>query len=564
MRLALAQINPTIGDVAGNTALVLDAMEAARRQRADVVLLPEMALLGYPPRDLLLRDGVIEACEGSVRDIAAQTPDLLVVVGHPSRIKNANGHKDAANSASILREGRILTTYHKQLLPGYDVFDEDRYFEPGSQSCVLEHRGRRLGILICEDIWRARDVEGGSHLASHFANEPVAAAAAAGAEILLVLSASPFVMGKGERHLEQARHVARRHRITVALCNQTGANDDLIFDGRSLIVGPGGELLAMLPSFQPALEVIEMNPSLRLPTFEPRAMEPMREIFEALRMGIRDYVHKTGHERAFIGMSGGVDSALTTTLAAAALGAQNLTAVLMPSRYTASMSNVDARALAANLGISDVRSVAIESMHAAFSKALADSLPASCGGVVEENIQSRIRGVILMAMSNAEPRSLVLATGNKSELAAGYTTLYGDMCGALAPLGDLLKTQVYELARWINEHHRECDFARPPIPDSSIVKIPTAELRPNQTDQDTLPPYDVLDEIIRRYIDHEEDVEAIIRATGFDSNLVRMWARRIDQNEYKRKQAAIILKVSPRSFGPGRPMPAAMKWDSIG
>jgi len=562
MRIALAQINPTIGDVAGNLALVARALERAHADAADVVLFPEMALLGYPPRDLLLRDGMVEACEASAARAAEACGGMLVVIGHPRRAPRSGSTKDACNSASILRDGKVIAVYDKQLLPGYDVFDEDRWFEPGTRTCIVEHSGRRIGILICEDIWRARDVEGGAHLASHFENDPVANAVRAGAEILLVLSASPFVMGKGARHLEQARMIARSHRVTVALCNQVGANDDLVFDGRSLLIHPDGTVAATLPSFEEAVEVVDIStkPHIDASADQHGTIEPMRESFAALVLGIRDYVRKTGHDRVIVGLSGGIDSALTATLATRALGAEHVIGVLMPSRYSSRGSVQDAEELARNLTIRELHTVPIESVHSAFQSDLAAPLGATCGGVVDENVQARIRGVVLMAISNAQPRSLVLATGNKSELAMGYTTLYGDMCGALSPLGDLLKTQVYELARWINANHNVCGFARPPIPESSISKPPSAELRPDQTDQDTLPPYELLDEIIRRYVDHEEDADSIMRDARLDADLVRRATRQIDQSEYKRKQAAIILKISPRAFGPGRPMPAAMRW----
>jgi NAD+ synthetase len=558
MRIALGQINPIVGDISGNLKLALDALRIARESAADMVLFPEMALLGYPPRDLLFRDGVVEACEKAVAELARAAGDMLVVIGHPRRHGAPGRAKDACNSASLLRAGSIIATYDKQLLPGYDVFDEDRWFEPGVQSCIVEHSGRRIGVLICEDIWRALDVEGGAHLASRFADDPVARALKGGAEILCVLSASPFVVGKGARHVEQVRAIAKKHRVTVALCNQVGANDDLVFDGRSFVVQPDGTLAARLPSFSEAVETIDLERT-SAPASAMRDDHPTAEIFAALRLGIQDYVRKTGHDDVWIGLSGGIDSAVTAALAVAALGPARVAGVLMPSRHTSRASIDDATALARNLAIERLETIPIENAHRALAESLQSALREAARGIVDENVQARIRGVLLMAMSNARPRSLVLATGNKSELAMGYTTLYGDMCGALSPLGDLLKTQVYELARWINANAASCGLAKPPIPQSSIDKAPTAELRPNQTDQDALPPYAILDEIIRRSVDHEEDVETIIRATGFDDSLVRRTARQIDQSEYKRKQAAIILKVSPRAFGPGRPMPAAMR-----
>lgn len=561
MRIAIAQINPTIGDVAGNLALAMEAVARSRAQGAEAVILPEMTLLGYPPRDLLLRDGVVEACEAAVAGAAAMCGHgLLVVLGHPRRPPRSTGAKDACNSASLLRDGRVIAVYDKQLLPGYDVFDEDRWFEPGREACIVDHAGRKIGILICEDIWRARDVEGGAHLASRFEDDPVTSAVRAGAEVLLVLSASPFVTGKGARHLEQVRNIARTHHVAVVLCNQVGGNDDLVFDGRSIAISREGDVIALLPSFAEGLEIVDIGgaQSAAAATGGIATQESMSEVFHALSLGIRDYVRKTGHDRVIIGLSGGIDSALTAALAARAMGPENVTCVLLPSRFSSAGAVEDALALAGAIGIEDVHTIPIESVHAAFETTLDAALGPARAGVVDENVQARVRGTLLMALSNAQPRTLLLATGNKSELAMGYTTLYGDMCGGLSPLGDLLKTQVYELSRWINAHHHECGFGKPPIPDASIAKPPSAELRPNQTDQDTLPPYEKLDEIIRRYVDHEEDAESIIAATGFDAKLVRSVARQIDSSEYKRKQAAIILKVNPRTFGPGRPMPAAM------
>lgn len=645
MRLALAQINPTVGDVEGNARLVREAAERAAATGADAVLCPEMVLLGYPPRDLLWRDGAVEACERAVRDLAAASIETAIIVGHPRRVSGAR--RDAANSASVLRGGRVVATYDKQLLPGYDVFDEDRYFEPGRTPRVVDIADRRAGILICEDIWQARDVEGGQHLVPAALHDPVREAVEAGAQLLLILSASPFVAGKGERHISHLRNIARTFRVPVAMVNQVGANDDLIFDGRSIVVGADGEVQAAARAFESDFVVLEVgggaarrqpsavsrqpsggdarhetsdagNPEpgtrnshalhssdpssqschaariTQPPVFAP-PISTEHELFAALVLGIRDYFRKTGATTALIGLSGGIDSALTAVLASAALGPGNIRGVMMPSRYSSPGSIEDSVDLAKRLRLGRLVEIPIESAHAALEIMLEGGESSAISrqrsgesighqasgtgtteyvspqssvlaprslipGIVGENIQARVRGVILMALSNAMPGAMVLATGNKSELATGYCTLYGDMCGALAVLGDVYKTQVWALSRWINANHAACGFDSPPIPQSSIDKPPSAELKPDQTDQDTLPPYPVLDEIIRRWVDHEEDEEAIIAATGFPPDLVRRWTGVIDRNEYKRRQAAIVLKVSPRTFGPGRPMPVAMRW----
>jgi len=556
MRLALAQINPTVGDVPGNEALAREAIERARAAGADIVILPELCLLGYPPRDLLFREGVIEACESAAERLACETKDHIALIGHPRR-SAPGSRKSAHNSVTIARDGRVIGVYDKRLLPGYDVFDEDRYFEPGTRPFTFEHAGARIGVLVCEDLWRAHDVAGGARLVPSIADDPVAQAESLGCSLLLVPSASPFVIGKGARHAAHLSALARKHRVTIALVNQVGANDDLIFDGRSMIVAPESGVIAAAKPFEPDLLVIDLDDR------PPRGNvsidgDAMAELWRALVLGVRDYVRNTGHRGAIVGLSGGIDSALTAAIAAAAIGAANVHGVLMPSRYSSPGSITDAENLARSLKLGRVETVSIESVHAAFESLLAKPLGERARGLTDENVQARVRGVILMAASNATG-ALVLATGNKSEMATGYTTLYGDMCGALALLGDVYKTQVWDLARWINANHRAAGFDAPPIPQSSIDKVPSAELRPNQTDQDTLPPYPVLDEIIRRFVDFEQTPERIARETTFDRAMVERWCRVIDRNEYKRKQAAIVLKVSPRAFGPGRPMPAAMK-----
>jgi NAD+ synthase/NAD+ synthase (glutamine-hydrolysing) len=567
MRIALAQLNPTVGDVAGNARLVLDAMREAEQAEADLFIASEMLLIGYPPRDLLLREGVVEASEQAVRAIAkARRGAMTVLVGHPRRV--SGGVRPLANSVSACRGGRIVAVYDKRLLPGYDVFDEDRYFEPGDKPCVIEVAGRRVGLLICEDLWRADDVTA----ECRYRAEPAAETAALGADLLVSLNASPFVAGKFQRHLDQLQSIATTFRRPIVSVNQVGGNDDLVFDGRSVIVDAMGEVAIALPAWREHVAVVEWDESAgafvavsgenRASVDSIRAMtHPMAELWGALTLGVRDYVRKTGHREVIIGLSGGIDSALTATIAAAALGPERVIGVAMPSIYSSPASQEDAQAVARNLGIARFETRPIIALHEAARQSI--SAPGAAGpSLTDENVQSRLRGLMLMAMAN-ERGGLVLATGNKSELATGYCTLYGDMCGAVAVLGDVLKSRVYELARWINANHAAFGFDSPPIPERSITRAPSAELRPNQTDQDTLPPYDLLDEIITRRVELEQSGETIEGEMGLDAALIRRVLRMIDAAQFKRDQAALILKVSGRSFGRGRPMPMAMRETAV-
>lgn len=563
MRIALAQLNPTVGDVAGNTALVLDAIEQARRDRADVLVTSELALIGYMPRDLLLREGVVEACEEAVRQIASHAVDLHVIVGHPRRAP-ASGSRPFRNSASICHNGEIIAVYDKQLLPGYDVFDEDRYFEPGGRSLVLPINGRRVGVLICEDLWRAKDV----NARRQYPVEPVAECMAQGCDVIISPNASPFVSGKWQKHIQQMREIALDYHVPVIAVNQVGANDDLIFDGRSVVVDRNGSIAAVLPGFESAVQTVDLDAhdAHGLQTvgaadqIVSQWIQPEREIFHALVLGVRDYVRKTGNKQALIGLSGGIDSALVAVIASAAIGAKNVHGVMMPSIYSSVGSIEDALELSRRLGLASCREIPIQTIHEAMRRTVQPALGSKCAGVADENIQARLRGVILMALSNDMPGTLVLSTSNKSEIATGYSTLYGDMCGAVAVLGDLLKTRIYALARWINTNSAACGLAaRPPIPENSLTKPPSAELRPNQTDQDTLPPYEILDQVVGRYIEREESEQTITAETGIDPTLVRQTLQMIDRAQYKRDQAPVILKVTYRAFGRGRPMPIVMK-----
>jgi len=563
MRIALAQLNPVVGDIKGNLRLVMDAIDQARAGGAEFVVFSELVLVGYPPRDLILREGVVEACEEAVRQAAAHAGDMAIVLGHPRRSQGTP--RPAANSASMSEHGRVVKTYDKRLLPGYDVFDEDRYFEPGSEPGVVQLAGKRVGILICEDLWRAGDV----NFIRRYKIDPVAELAERRCELVVVPNASPFVVGKWDKHLAQLREAARTLGCPLISVNQVGGNDDLIFDGHSIAMDATGEVRAALPGWTQAVHVVEFagdegngsrGAAHAITLDQPDALE---ELYHALVLGIRDYVRKTSNTSVALGLSGGIDSALVATLAAAALGSEHVTGISMPSRYSSQGAIDDAAQLAKNLGMPAMITVPIESMHVAAAEAMKGAIDGGLKNVADENTQARLRGIILMAHSNSTG-ALVLATGNKSELATGYCTLYGDMCGALAVLGDVVKTRVYALSNWINAHHTSLGFAVPPIPESSITKPPSAELRANQTDQDTLPAYEELDQIVMRLVEDGQSAETIAVETGIDPAVVHRWVRTIDQQEYKREQAALVLKVTPRAFGRGRPMPMALRNSMVG
>ncbi len=568
MRIALAQLNPTVGDVAGNLALILEAMEHAQRSGADALVTSELALTGYPPRDFLLREGVVEACERAVREITEVAGNMFVIVGHPRR--GSGGARPLCNSASVCHNGRAVAVCDKQLLPGYDVFDEDRYFEPGARSLVTEIAGQRCGIVICEDLWRAADVV----VERRYPIEPVAELAAQNCEMIIALNASPFVLGKWQKHLRQLSEIAIDTHVPVIAVNQVGANDDLIFNGRSVVVAPDGRVAHVLAGFQSDLRVMDIptkaqgspapgpDAGLDAATLEiERWSSAPREIFHSIALGIRDYCRKTGNRDVHLGLSGGVDSALVAVLASAAVGPDHVHGVMMPSKFSSPGSINDAVDVAKRLKLGSLREMPIKSLHDCMHDLLQKQVGSQSAGVTDENVQARLRGVLLMAMSNAVG-GLVLATSNKSEMAVGYSTLYGDLCGAIAPLGDLTKTRIYELARWINANHVECGVDSPPIPQNSIDKPPSAELRLNQTDQDTLPPYDLLDQIIERRIELEQSEDTIIAESGIDSAIVRRSLAMIDRPQFKRDQAPVVLKVTGRAFGPGRPMPIVMKQTS--
>ena len=560
MRIALARLDSTVGDIAGNARAIADSAAALAAGGADLVVLPELALCGYPPRDLLQRDGFVQACEDTAerlaRDLAGRgAGGVAVLVGLPMRAGAGEG-APCANAVALLRGGRVEGRYLKRLLPDYDVFDEPRHFAPGRSAFTFDCQGVRVGVLVCEDLWRAEDAAAGGH--AYGGCDPASETVAAGARVLVCPSASPFAAGKHARHGEILAAAARRVGVPVCSINASGANDDLVFDGAARIALPDGGALDGGRWGEAALQWTMGAPAGATAAGGPD--DPSVERWHAMVAGIRGYFRKTGHSRAVLGLSGGIDSALVGALAAAALGGGNVTGLLMPSRHSSEGSLVDARELCARTGIRGIE-LPVAPAHDALAAHLAPKLAAagaSLAGLADENLQSRLRGLQVMAWSNATG-ALALTTGNKSEYAVGYATLYGDMCGALAPIGDLLKTDVWAVSRWVNASHRACGFGHPPIPVSSIEKVPSAELRPDQTDQDTLPPYADLDAVVRGWVEEERGIDEIAHGAGLDRALVARWARAIDLAEFKRRQAPVILRLSPRAFGPGRRMPVVAR-----
>jgi NAD+ synthase (glutamine-hydrolysing) len=545
MKIALLQLNPTVGDLAGNRRLILDALRIATAAGADLAATPELVLVGYLPRDLLLSSGFVQRSWEAVESLARDAADLApVLVGLPEPNPSDEG-RPLFNTAVLLRGGRVEQRFRKALLPTYDVFDEDRYFEPYHGAQVLDIAGARVGISICEDIWNDRDF----WKRRRYHHDPIDELAAAGAAFVVNMSASPFTAGKHRRREEMIGSMARKHRLPIAYVNQFGGNDDLVFDGRSSVFGADGSVVARGRSFEGDVVVCDLA-SAR-PIAPAADLEPESEIWRALVLGTRDYARKCGFKSVVLGLSGGIDSALTAAIAVDALGADRVLGVLMPSPYSSRGSLDDAHALASNLGI-ETMTLPIEPLMQTFDGVLRGGLGADPPPVAMENIQARIRGNLLMALSNSRG-ALLLTTGNKSELSVGYCTLYGDMSGGLAVIADVPKTAVYRVARWRNE-----TAGRPQIPDGSITKAPSAELRPNQTDQDSLPPYDILDDILQRHVERHQP-EAEIVAAGFDADIVARVLRLVRLAEFKRKQAAPGLKVTDRAFGTGWRMPIAAR-----
>ncbi|MDR1727332.1 MAG: NAD+ synthase [Acidobacteriota bacterium] len=550
MKIALAQINTTVGDVAGNRDLVLDAMSQAGRRGADLVVFPELSLTGYPPKDLLSLHGFVEANLRALDEVASRTGGMGVVIGFVDRNRGKGG-KPFYNAAAFATEGAVRAVAHKTLLPTYDVFDEDRYFAKGAPAPPVGFKGRKIGVSICEDAWNS----GGFWPKPLYDVDPIRRQAEAGADLLVNISASPFELGKPRFRFDMLRDHAVRHRVPLVYVNLAGGNDDLVFDGNSLALGPDGRLLAQGRGCAEDLLMVEVGggalaaSAAAAPGPGFRTDGDLDDLFRALVLGVRDYARKCRFKSAVLGLSGGIDSAVVACLAAAAMGAENVTGVSMPSMYSAPESHDDARDLAANLGIK-FEVIPIRPAYEAFVAALAHPFAGRGADVTEENLQARIRGTLLMALSNKFGH-LVLSTGNKSETAAGYCTLYGDMAGGLAVISDVPKTLVYKLAAHIN---REREI----IPRNTLVRPPSAELRPDQTDQDTLPDYDTLDGIVHACVEEQLDA-AEIAARGYDRATVDKVLRMVYANEYKRRQAAPGLKVTSRAFGSGRRMPIAMK-----
>jgi len=545
MRIALAQLNTTVGDIARNEGLVLEAYRRGVEAQVELVLTPELSLTGYPPRDLLLRESFIRANQAALERLAAAVGEVGLIVGFVGENPVRPG-RPLTNAAALLHRGRVVAIRTKTLLPTYDVFDEDRYFEPASENAVIHWEGRRLGLTICEDIWN--DAEFG--VQRRYRPDPAAALVASGAQILINLSASPWQLGKEQRRSALLRSLARRHQVPVVYCNLVGGNDELVFDGRSLAFNSAGGCLGEAAHFSSDFLIVDTEAAADRP-LAPLADEAL--LHDALVLGMRDYVGKCGFRSVVLGLSGGIDSALVAALAVDALGAENVRGLALPTQFSSAGSIDDARSLAENLGIRfDV--VPIQGSFEALKRQMEPLFEGRPEDTAEENLQARLRGVTLMAMSN-KFGSLLLTTGNKSELAVGYCTLYGDMCGGLAVISDLPKTWVYRVSRWMNRD-------REIIPSSSITKAPSAELRPNQTDQDSLPPYEVLDAILEAYVVEDRPAAEII-ASGFSEADVRRVVRLIDLSEYKRRQAAPGLKVTSRAFGVGRRQPVAQRWREI-
>jgi NAD+ synthase (glutamine-hydrolysing) len=556
VKTALVQLNPTVGDVRGNLELVRETVRSAADSGAELVVLSELVLSGYPPRDLLLREGCVDACDLAVDELASSLPPRMgVILGHPTRRSVPNGQ--IANGASLLCDGKVAATVHKSLLPNYDVFDERRYFRPADNIQPIEFRGIKLGIHICEDAWWGHPSTS-YHDDPNSSIDPVAQLAEAGVDVFVNLSASPFEKHKHNRRQELIQQHVAKHRKPFLFVNQVGGNDDLVFDGNSFCVSEAGEVCEQLGAFCSESRIIEL-PLAAVSSGKSAATKnsdsDAQEILDALILGLRDYVNKCGFTDCVLGLSGGIDSALACYVAAEAVGSKHVHGIAMPSRYSSSHSVDDARQLAETLEV-DYEEVPIDAMHTAYEQTtvVGDDLLSQPSGLADQNLQARIRGGIVMTRSNRHGW-MALATGNKSELAVGYCTLYGDMCGGFAVLSDIFKKDVYGISRFINDVREK----REVIPESTIGKPPSAELAPDQVDQDTLPPYPVLDGILERLIEHEESVATV--SQFFPAETVTWVASRLDRNEFKRRQMPPGIKLSARAFGTGRRMPMAARFN---
>jgi NAD+ synthase (glutamine-hydrolysing) len=545
MKVALAQINTTVGDLAGNEARILAAYRRGVEAGVDLVMFPELTTTGYPPRDLLLKRSFVAQNLEVLERLAAASGKVAMLVGYVGDNKNRPG-REVMNCVALLQGGKVVTTRTKTLLPTYDVFDEDRYFEPARENHPVEFNGGKIGLTICEDIWNDEDF----WPERRYQHNPPVELAAEGSRILFNVSASPWNLGKEETRYRMLRSMALKAKCPVLFCNQVGGNDELVFDGGSWAFNGAGELIARAEMFAEDFVVVDTEATAPVARMAGSEEE---YVYKALVIGLRDYLYKCGFKSAVLGLSGGIDSALVAALAVAALGKEHVRGVSLPSQFSSQGSLDDARVLAERLGIPyDV--VPIQPAFETTKGQLQEIFAGRAEDTTEENIQARLRGVMLMALSN-KFGSLLLTTGNKSELAVGYCTLYGDMCGGLAVISDVPKTMVYRLARWINRKEEI-------IPESSITKAPSAELRPNQTDQDSLPPYEVLDAILDAYVVQGRTLSEMV-AAGFDEVTVKRVVRLIDFNEYKRRQAAPGLKVTSKAFGVGRRIPIAQKYQIL-
>jgi NAD+ synthase/NAD+ synthase (glutamine-hydrolysing) len=547
MKIALAQTNSTVGDLCGNAKRILEFSRRAAESGANVVVFPELSLTGYPPRDLLEKESFLNRTEQHLERLAADCAplDVSIICGTVTRTGASTG-LEIYNSAAVLEGGSIKFRQHKMLLPTYDVFDEARYFEPAAKQSPLALGDAVSALTICEDIWNDKQY----WERRRYSRDPVEELAAAGARILISINASPYHMGKRGQRTEIFAATARHFRVPVVYVNQVGGNDQLLFDGTSFAMNPEGEVIACAASFEE--DLVLMDTQTLTGDRHDNLSDECEAVYSALAMGTRDYIRKCGFERVIIGLSGGIDSALTAAIAVDAVGKENVIGVGMPGPYSSEHSVSDARDLARNLGIR-FELIPIKDQYGAFLNVLEPLFEGAGIGVTEENLQSRLRGVTLMALSN-KWGALVLTTGNKSELAVGYCTLYGDMCGGLAVISDVPKTLVYSLARVANQRHAGA------IPENTFTKPPSAELRPDQKDTDSLPPYEILDQILRLYIENNEAPQRIAEALHLPVILVRDIVNKVDRNEYKRQQAAPGLKVTTKAFGMGRRFPIAQRF----
>lgn len=544
MRVMLSQINSTIGDIQGNIDKIIHGINEAKAQKAQLVVFPELAIVGYPPEDFLLLVHFIRDAEEALNKVIAASEGIAVIVGTVRR-HNVIGEKSLSNSAAIIENGHLLGFQDKMLLPTYDVFDERRFFEPSKETHLWNIYGHSVGVTVCEDIWQHSELL----QEVNYSSDPIKNLALLHPEFVVNLSASPFSCGKAGTRLKVYQKISKSLKCPFLLCNQVGSNDSLIFDGYSLCVNTEGRIVGRAKGFDEDNYLVDLSAIKDAPSIP--LQDPMNDLYQALVLGVKDYFRKSSFTKACIGLSGGIDSALVACIAVEALGSENVVGVAMPSRYSSALSLKDASELADTLAIK-LWNIPIEQPFCAFQEVLTPLFEGYQPDVTEENIQARIRGVLLMALSN-KFKFIVLSTGNKSELAMGYSTLYGDMCGGLAVIADLTKNQVYSLSRWINRN-------REIIPLSSIEKPPSAELRPNQKDSDSLPDYDIIDNVLKSYIEEHTSPELIANHFGYPLQLVQDLIIKIHRNEFKRRQSPLGLRVSEKAFSVGRHFPIVQKY----